>query len=255
MNLNQRVKDVVAGALTATLVVGMVPAAFATVGQVNLKADYNNIKVVVDGKELATDKEPFAVEGTTYLPVRAVAEAVGKDVTWDSKTQTVYLVSKPNSAENQTNNATYSRKNPAPIGVAQAISSTGIAGEYNAKVTVLSSERGESAWTKIKASNKYNEKAPDGKEYVLVKVKIAVDNIKNDGAVRLNSRMFEAFTANDEQYEKIHVTGPDPTLSGDIYSGSSAEGYIVFLVDKDDKGAKISFGRKYDGTGGIWFKI
>lgn len=35
--------------------------------------------------------EPFIYNGTTYLPVRAIADAVGKPVSYDPKTQSVYL--------------------------------------------------------------------------------------------------------------------------------------------------------------------
>ena len=35
--------------------------------------------------------EPFIYNGTTYLPVRAVGEALGKQVGWDGKTKTVYI--------------------------------------------------------------------------------------------------------------------------------------------------------------------
>lgn len=35
--------------------------------------------------------EPFAYKGTTYLPVRAVGEALNKKVDWDGKTQTVII--------------------------------------------------------------------------------------------------------------------------------------------------------------------
>lgn len=35
--------------------------------------------------------EAFIYNGTTYLPVRAISEAVGKGVQWDGKTRTVYL--------------------------------------------------------------------------------------------------------------------------------------------------------------------
>lgn len=58
---------------------------------------YNNIKIYIDGAEIvpkdATGKvvDPFIMNGTTYLPVRAVAEAFGKDVEWDGKTQSVYI--------------------------------------------------------------------------------------------------------------------------------------------------------------------
>lgn len=39
--------------------------------------------------------EPFIVDGTTYLPVRAVGEAMGKTVDWDGRTHTVYVGNVP----------------------------------------------------------------------------------------------------------------------------------------------------------------
>ena len=35
--------------------------------------------------------EPFTMNGTTYLPVRAISNAFGKDVEWDGATQSVYI--------------------------------------------------------------------------------------------------------------------------------------------------------------------
>ncbi len=93
----QRVKDMVCGALIASLVLCSGTVAFAKVANMTIPVSYNNIKVVVDGKELSTSKEPFTYEGTTYLPIRAVAEAVGKDVTWDGATKTVYLGETPSN--------------------------------------------------------------------------------------------------------------------------------------------------------------
>lgn len=64
----------------------------------NIKVVYDNIKIVVDGKEVnfgldsqGKKIEPFIYNGTTYLPVRAVGEAVGKDVSWDQSSKTVFL--------------------------------------------------------------------------------------------------------------------------------------------------------------------
>ena len=57
----------------------------------------DGVRVVVDGKELhPTDAngnrvEPFIYNGTTYLPVRAIANAMGKAVYWDGPEFTVYL--------------------------------------------------------------------------------------------------------------------------------------------------------------------
>lgn len=87
----QRMKDVCLGATVAALVMGAAPAAYAKVANMDIPVMFSNIKIVVDGKELKTDKEPFIYEGTTYLPVRAVGEAVGKNVTWDDASKTVML--------------------------------------------------------------------------------------------------------------------------------------------------------------------
>ncbi|MDD3041038.1 copper amine oxidase N-terminal domain-containing protein [Bacteroides sp.] len=102
-----RLKDMLLGAVLASLIVGAAPTAFAKVSKMNIPVSFNNIKVIIDGKELKTDKEPFTYEGTTYLPVRAVAEAVGKNVSWDSTTQTVTLgdAAETSSSNTQTSTA------------------------------------------------------------------------------------------------------------------------------------------------------
>lgn len=66
---------------------------------------YNDISLVVDGVPITpkdangVEVEPFVYNGTTYLPVRAVGEAIGKQVTWDGNTQTVYIGEAPGTAE------------------------------------------------------------------------------------------------------------------------------------------------------------
>lgn len=71
--------------------------AFATVGSRTAELLYDNIKVMLNGKEITpTDAngnvvEPFIIDGTTYLPVRGVASALGMNVGWDAATSTVNL--------------------------------------------------------------------------------------------------------------------------------------------------------------------
>ena len=89
----KRLQGLIIGILIGTLMAGSV----AYAANQSLEAYYNNIKIVVDGKEItpkdANGKtvEPFIVNGTTYLPVRAVAGALGKEVYWDGPNFTVYL--------------------------------------------------------------------------------------------------------------------------------------------------------------------
>ena len=85
--------------LSLALVVALTGTALATKGTQSLQADYTDIKVMLDGEYLVlTDVngktvEPFAVAGTTYLPVRAVAGALGLNVEWQADTSTVALTS------------------------------------------------------------------------------------------------------------------------------------------------------------------
>jgi hypothetical protein len=58
---------------------------------------YRNIKLVVDGAGFVPKDvnggivEPFIHNGTTYLPVRAVSQALNRVVAWDGETDTVYI--------------------------------------------------------------------------------------------------------------------------------------------------------------------
>ena len=51
----------------------------------------NNIMIFIDGKYLAPKDvngrvvDPIILEGTTYVPIRAISEAFGKEVTWDGR--------------------------------------------------------------------------------------------------------------------------------------------------------------------------
>ncbi len=93
--MKQRLKNLMAGVLIGvTLTSG---AVFAKQISETAELFYNNIKIYINGGEIvpkdATGNvvEPFIMNGTTYLPVRAISNALGKDVEWDGATQSVYI--------------------------------------------------------------------------------------------------------------------------------------------------------------------
>lgn len=55
----------------------------------NFCASESDIKVFVNGYEIATDVSPVIKEGRTLLPVRAICQAIGASVSWEGETQTV----------------------------------------------------------------------------------------------------------------------------------------------------------------------
>ena len=54
---------------------------------------YRDIKVSLDGAALSLAAEPFIMDGSTYLPLRAIGEALGLEVGWDAAASTVSLQS------------------------------------------------------------------------------------------------------------------------------------------------------------------
>lgn len=85
-----------AGMLTMALLFGLVGTAYAAY-QKQATLNYQDIKITLNG-ELVTPKdgagnivEPFTIDGTTYLPVRAIANAMGLEVNWNGATNTVEI--------------------------------------------------------------------------------------------------------------------------------------------------------------------
>ncbi len=101
--MKKRMQGMVAGLLVGVVLTSGVAGAKS--GTEMIEAAYNNIKIFVEGVKIepkdamGNSVEPFIYNGTTYLPVRAVGEAIGKTVSWDGTTQSVYLGEKPGDAQ------------------------------------------------------------------------------------------------------------------------------------------------------------
>ncbi len=93
--MNKTVKGYAIGVMSALIAVGGV--AYATSGQRNIDVTYDNYKVYIDNTLAdltdanGTTVEPFVYNGTTYLPVRGVAQAMGAQVTYDGASRSVYI--------------------------------------------------------------------------------------------------------------------------------------------------------------------
>lgn len=96
-------KGFIAGMLTMLVVVSIVGTANAYRGTVTQELIYQDISVTLDGEKLdlrdanGNSVEPFMFNGTNYLPVRIVAEAVGLEVGWDGENSTVVLTTPESS--------------------------------------------------------------------------------------------------------------------------------------------------------------
>ena len=101
-------KSFIAGVFVTVLIMILTTTVFGAQISKAVTAVYRDIKVMINGEEITPKDasgnpvEPFIVDGTTYLPVRAISDAVGYDVAWDDKTNTVKLTAKAAEEKNDT---------------------------------------------------------------------------------------------------------------------------------------------------------
>lgn len=113
-------KGFVAGALAATLISSLVSPTLAALASKTIQV-YTGVNVYVDDqliqpKDANGDPvEVFAYNGTTYLPVRAIGQALGKTIQWDGATNSVYVGRHTKKTKNVTlslsNSDTYRKLN------------------------------------------------------------------------------------------------------------------------------------------------
>jgi hypothetical protein len=93
--------------------------------------------------------------------------------------------------------------------------------------------RGDAAWQAIQAANQFNEPAPEGMEYLLVKLHVKntyTDNEEHSiggGDFKVTGdRLIEYFGAS--------VVEPDPQLDARVFSGGEAEGWAAYLISQGE---------------------
>jgi len=77
-------------------------AAFALVGtqtagaaQSALEAVAVKFNIISNGKPVQLEKDAVVIDGSTYVPLRALSEALGKQVEWNEATQSIHLKEQP----------------------------------------------------------------------------------------------------------------------------------------------------------------
>jgi hypothetical protein len=132
------------------------------------------------------------VDGTTYLPVRAVASALGLAVEWDGETNTVRLGETGLSGE-------WSENNPAPFGTKITVDWFGEGtSNFDAKYTTQIREllRGEAAYAELskridttRKKTQLDSMLGPGKEFLIFRVGIDVDSMSRS-AVQISIASF-----------------------------------------------------------------
>jgi len=179
-----------------------------------------------------------------------------------SSTVTVNMDSDKVITAHFTTSPGYSRSNPVGTNTPLSIwvGSTGSASsydnDYEVRITLLQIVRGSAAWQLIHDANMFNDPPETGFEYILAKVQFEyLTGPTLDTAYDVSTVWFDAISSDGAEYDMPWVVEPEPSIDSNLYPGASHQGWIAFQVATSDAKPVMTFGRKYDGTGGIWFKL
>lgn len=96
MKNNNRSRLLVFVLAAVLFVAAAVPAYAAVMAEKNIDV-FTGVRIMVDGRELhptdvkGNELETFIYQGTTYVPLRAVSESLGAEVTWGADDKIVYI--------------------------------------------------------------------------------------------------------------------------------------------------------------------
>jgi hypothetical protein len=63
-------------------------------GYKTIQVHYQNIKILINGRLVFPEIEPFTYNGRTLVPLRFIAESLNKEITWDDFTKTIEIYDK-----------------------------------------------------------------------------------------------------------------------------------------------------------------
>lgn len=237
------------------LVLGLTISCFAVVFAEEFVAERASFPILVNGQEFKTDKPIVTINGSTYLPLRAIGEALGVRINWNEEKKQAE-VGEPTPV----NNNKFSFKNPGNIGETQVILTNDGDAVEKYSVTLSEAKRGDDAFLYLKNNYAYQtmtlENPDQGYEYLLAKFNFKALKLKTDTSYNLSCSDFKMIAGNGNEYSSnIYLRIKDDLrIDGNLYEESERNGWIVYQVKKDDLKPRIAYGRSYDGSGGAWFK-
>ncbi|MBQ9921324.1 MAG: hypothetical protein IJO52_03990 [Clostridia bacterium] len=238
-----------------TLLIVLVASTVATTGYIQKELLYDNIKITLDGEEIKpTDVngnyiEPFIIEGTTYLPVRGIANSLGLGVDWEDETRTVKLTTPAKTITPSADSAVIYDEG----GVKVTYKGYGCENEYLLYVNFLvenESGKGIDVDGYYSSVNGYMvdgylyESIPTGKK-ANVPLEIAVDELEYNDIAKIENIEFVLDICDTETYDGIMdnlitVTVTPEGVTTSPYTESETE-YDSDMTDVETYNAFIDF--------------
>jgi len=124
---------------------------------------------------------------------------------------------------------------PQPMGMSRSnpFPRSEIVAAPNWDVQVLDVMRGDEAWQAIQTANQFNEPAPEGMGYLLVKLHVKCTY--NDSEEHLiGGNDFRVTGDHLTEYSGAYAVEPDPQLDAQLFEDGETEGWSAYLVGQGE---------------------
>jgi hypothetical protein len=134
------------------------------------------------------------------------------------------------------------RATPAPLGEAVVTDAW--------EVRVVEVKRGEEAVAMVAEANQFNEAAPEGSEYILVKLQVRyIGGDDPDTAQPVDGSLFKITGEQNTVYDRPSVVPPAPVLDATLFAGGQLEGWTVLSVAAGEQNLALVFEPLFDLSG------
>ena len=226
---------------------GIVGAGTVTAAQAtrSLQATYRDIQVTYNGVSQNIAQEPFSVDGSVYVPLRAISDILGVQAQWQPTTNTVAL-----SGGSASNDAEIAQLNYQIATLTQ---------ELNAARTELAQYKANNntnnSTTNTSGSNITNEQLKNTEDYLNSNFSDYFNNITMDYALSNTSNQINVVISYDTRsentsYEKLSTSKIEAFMKkiGDNIAATHSDITISGTIEyTNDNAEKATFTRNKNG--------
>lgn len=213
----------------------------ATSGTKNIQATYRNIGVTYNGASKPLAVEPFAVDGSVYVPLRGISEILGAEVNWNGSTNTVSI----------TNTA----------GDTSALQQELSAAKYNLTLSQLELSKVQSELTQVKSeltkakeelesykSNSSNNKPTTGTDITTAQLQASENALYSEFANYFSDISFDDFDIRKSSSRLLLTINYTKSNYDRAFTGRSTKQIDLFLESVCDSLSKRHPGLAITGT-------
>jgi hypothetical protein len=229
----KRLSFLIAGALLVTVL--FIPTVVLAESQANISVIFDRAKITVNGQPV---KAPTILhDGTTYVPLRAIGEMLGKEIVWDANTNIANIIDK--GVQNGIQE-TSTVPAPTPSNYEYTVKDSNGKALYSFKINKI---------TAMSERNEYSEKTPAQ----VILIDYTYTNISNPEAVYL----FDGYFKIIDSKGKIGYSYPNSIVNypQEIPVGVTCDAQMIFGLDNVSDIVTLNFHQDMFGNITTSFKI